>query len=242
MTFACLAATLAAERYEAPVPTVIDEGVIRSVSENQEPLGDAGRLFIPDLGIDVALYRVEFINLGPTPEPPLVEEKPEPGKTPSPAPASPSPASPAAVEQLPLIRETEKEDDDEAAEPEITPEPEEEWVDDGKAQILCDDWDSAVWLDGMWGLPNIIADHAYQGFEGIKLAQVGTVCYIKSEDGISLYTCLDCFTGHNNGRYLMYDSGDRLCFNFDDAICMYTCNECWENVTITLWKKIEVWI
>ena len=331
MCFLTFFSPVRGESYWAPVSAVIDESFLESVRYSPEPLGDGGRLYIPEVGIDVGLYRVRFINLDPIenvmeePEPvpevmelpsidrkeidytvqqEVIHEEPEsewasentgeeetlpaiqavqdshPGvKKAEPMPseereakAEPTPSEERETKAEPMSseeretkaepmpseereEETEPVSSEEEAEPvssavlEVEEEPapadqteEDFWIDLGLAQVICDEWDSAVWLFGMRGCGNIIADHASQGFDGIKAAHQGTMAYLKTVEGIQLYVCVDILQGHNTGTYLTDNEWNRLMYNGEGSLVMYTCNENWENITIALWQRVEAWV
>ena len=282
------------EYYASPVEVVLDEATLDAVRFNGEALGDGGRLFIPEVGIDAALYRVRFINLDPVLETPVQSEEqdeiPEVMELPyikeiteyqtEPSPAEVvEPFSEATTEQIheradhvpdqavsPLPEDSDRADPEaapiitEAARPEREDLPlvtevsepipqetveettEEFWIDFGLAQIICDEWDSAVWLVGMRGCPNIIADHASQGFDGIKRAHEGTLAYLKTSEGTQIYVCVNVIQGHNTGTFLTDYNGNRLYYDHDGGLVMYTCNENWQNITIALWQRIDAWV
>ena len=285
--------------------------MLQAVQDNNEPLGDGGRLFIPEIGIDVALYQVRFINLknglagiGETAvrQLPMVEEyfpfveeelpqEPDDPAVPEIPEINPEDASEAGkgaediqeeVRQDQTVsedadldetlsrkkkdnnggdsqKEAQAQEDMEPAtvfleeETEGTTEniqesfeeessEEETFVEDGTAQAICDAWDSAVLLLGMQGLENVIGDHAYQGFDAIQSAQPGMMAYIKTWEGIKPYTCVERFHGHNAGNYLTDEYWNRLEADWEDALCMYTCEDNWQNITVTLWQKVDVWV
>ena len=113
-------------------------------------------------------------------------------------------------------------------------------VEDDPAQAIVDAEDSAV-ATRRKEYPDstlVIADHTDQGFAVLYDAKPGeTAAYIfKTEDEAEEYVCEDKFQGHNNLQYLTDEDGNDLSFAPTDLV-MYTCNESWENVTITYWKR-----
>jgi uncharacterized protein YgiM (DUF1202 family) len=79
-----------------------------------------------------------------------------------------------------------------------------------------------------------ICDHVNQGFSAIKGVQVGDECYIEYADGSRLeLVCIGTDQGHN----LLTDLVDHDYKSVYGAypIIMYTCNECWQNVTLVFW-------
>lgn len=134
-------------------------------------LGDEGRLFIPDVGVDVALYRTTISNGG------------------------------------------------------------------YHAQYIVDCSDSAAIFTQ--GGQDVIADHSHQGFDAMKGSVVGTMAYIKTNNGVQPYICIENTQGHNVGPIVTEDG--RYAYEFNDGgIMMYTCNESWHNVTITVWRPYNI--
>lgn len=98
------------------------------------------------------------------------------------------------------------------------------------AQSVCDAADSAChwYANGT----KIIADHVNQGFYKIKSMRPGTKCYFDDGTNITEYTVQYLMQGHNTG----YDITD-LSYNSlfgKVGFMLYTCNECWQNVTIVV--------
>lgn len=85
----------------------------------------------------------------------------------------------------------------------------------------------------------VIADHNNQGFQNIKKVSVGDRAVVSQETGIcDIYVCTRvCREGHNLGADLIDEYGAQVEFNTDGELIMYTCNDCWQNVTITFWQK-----
>ena len=83
----------------------------------------------------------------------------------------------------------------------------------------------------------MIADHAGQGFDKMKQAEVGTMAFIKTKTGFQKLVCTEKERADNVGYALFTDSGKRIGFVNLDGITMYTCNDfTGVNVTITYWK------
>lgn len=78
----------------------------------------------------------------------------------------------------------------------------------------------------------VIADHKHQGFDKIKNVTVGSTV---AEFNGRTYLCVDKFNGKNQVSSIV--SYDGVCIrDMDGDLFMYTCNENWMNVTITVWK------
>lgn len=109
-------------------------------------------------------------------------------------------------------------------------------LNEGNAQEVVDTQDSAAIFN--FGNVLVIADHKNQEFGELKNRQVGDTTYIKYENSIiDSYTCSEKVNGQNTGYELIMDDGRKVSELTDCDIVMYTCNENWQNVTITLWKK-----
>ena len=114
---------------------------------------------------------------------------------------------------------------------------------DGNSQTIVDNKDSAAYLND-FDIP-IIADHKHQGFSKMKQSIPNeTLAYINTGDKIETYLCAKKCIGKNTG-FLLIDDENRCISVYDEAykdfgeyIVMYTCNENWQNITITFWKKI----
>ena len=112
-------------------------------------------------------------------------------------------------------------------------------VDDDEAQQIVDAEDSAV-ATRRKEYPDstlVIADHTNQGFRVLyDVTPDETKAFLYRPDGtVTVYLCTKKFNGHNNLSYLTDEDGNDLSFAPVDLV-MYTCNETWENVTITYWK------
>ncbi len=84
----------------------------------------------------------------------------------------------------------------------------------------------------------IVADHTNQGFNRMKKSVPGvTKAYINRGDFTETYICTANFKGHNTGSDIT-DLNYNSYLNNGSELLMYTCNENWQNITITLWKKI----
>lgn len=80
---------------------------------------------------------------------------------------------------------------------------------------------------------DIVCGHRHLGFNAMKSAEVGqTHAYI---DGVE-YVCTAKFIGHNTSTDLTDNDGNVI--SWTDGIVMYTCNENWQNVTISYWTKV----
>ena len=111
-------------------------------------------------------------------------------------------------------------------------------------QATCDAWNSAVYCPGSsdasvsFGVADYIADHTNQGFNAIKSAEVGyTKAYIVHPDGsVSTYVCTARFNGHNTGELITDWDYNDLFWDNEGGVTMYTCNENWQNITVTYWR------
>ena len=85
-----------------------------------------------------------------------------------------------------------------------------------------------------------IVDHATQGFDYMKLADVGTVGFIKMRTGLYKIVCIGKETGKNIGYAITTNGGKELRFHNPNGVTMYTCNdETGVSITITYWKFEE---
>lgn len=79
----------------------------------------------------------------------------------------------------------------------------------------------------------VIAAHTNRGFNAIKQAVPGkTAAYV---NGVA-YICAGKFNGYNRRAYLTDAAGNKL--ENIPGLVMYTCNDCWQNVTVTVWKEV----
>jgi hypothetical protein len=102
------------------------------------------------------------------------------------------------------------------------------------AQYYVDASDSAAFFS--YGNQNVIADHKHQGFSAMKGAKIGSYAYLDYGTYQKAYICVANFKGHNTGYSLTDLEGNDIAYMNKDGIAMYTCNETWQNVTITLWQ------
>lgn len=107
-------------------------------------------------------------------------------------------------------------------------------------QSVVDAWDSAAvfpYRDKV----TVIADHNYQGFDGTRNVVVGNAAFISRQGGsFDTYVCTRiCYDGHNLGAELVDEYGEQVENNTDGELIMYTCNDCWQNITITYWQRTD---
>ncbi len=107
------------------------------------------------------------------------------------------------------------------------------------SQDIVDNADSAAYLYdeyGYYGM-DIIADHKHQGFSAIKKTiPYETYAYIDYGTYVQKYICTANFAGHNTGEALTDENYVTISSTNSNTICMYTCNDSWKNVTITIWQ------
>lgn len=102
-----------------------------------------------------------------------------------------------------------------------------------KPQTITDRKDSAAMLE--LDSQVFIADHKHQGFSKIKKVTAGkTIATL----GSKTYKCIQKFNGRNKEYYLADNNGTNI-KKYGADIAMYTCNQDWRHVTITLWNEIE---
>ena len=106
----------------------------------------------------------------------------------------------------------------------------------GNAQGVTDARDSAAYITD-FSAAAMIADHNNQGFNAMKGAIPGqTKAYIQTKSGTLTYVCTSNFQGHNTGTDLTDSSGRSVRGDNAGGLLMYTCNENWQNITITYWQ------
>ena len=86
-----------------------------------------------------------------------------------------------------------------------------------------------------------IADHKHQdNFSAIKNAVPGQSTFqIIGPEGTWTYICTDILMGHNTGSTLTDEAGNDMLDGNHGELIMYTCNDNWRNVTLTVWKRIS---
>lgn len=82
----------------------------------------------------------------------------------------------------------------------------------------------------------VIADHNYQGFENIKSAIVNKTTLTFDN---KTYVCVAKFNGHNTGKDIVDNSYKPINDSYPGDILLYTCNNNWRNITITLWDVVN---
>ena len=110
----------------------------------------------------------------------------------------------------------------------------------------CHVWDAQSYCDA----PNMaacfpdeethyVADHQNQGFSVIKYCYVGIKCRIIRGDAVKNYTCVEFDAGgQNTGPSIVLSDGRDAGYQGYDLV-MYTCNDCWQNITIVAWESNE---
>lgn len=101
-------------------------------------------------------------------------------------------------------------------------------------QAYVDASDSAALFS--YGYQDVIADHRHQGFSAMKGSAIGSYAYLDYGSYKQTYVCVANFKGHNTGSSLTDLEGNDIAYMNEGGLAMYTCNENWQNVTITLWK------
>ena len=110
---------------------------------------------------------------------------------------------------------------------------------DTNVQTIVDNNDSAS-LQNDLGSCGVIADHKHQGFSAIKKAIPNeTYSYLDFGTYKEKYICIKKCIGKNNETSITDDEGVWIAYHPNADIAMYTCNENWQNVTITYWEKVE---
>ena len=102
-------------------------------------------------------------------------------------------------------------------------------------QTLVDASDSAALFS--YGGMTIVADHRHQGFSAMKNSSIGTKAYMNYGDHTEEYVCIANFKGHNTGHALTDNNDTDISELYPGYLAMYTCNENWQNITITIWQK-----
>ena len=98
-----------------------------------------------------------------------------------------------------------------------------------ESQNIIDSGTVAIfWYDKL----HYIAAHKHLGLESMKQSIPNkTYAYIDGKK----YICEANFVGYNNETELIDNNGNKVTY---DGFIMYTCNDSWQNVTITFWKEI----
>ncbi len=107
-------------------------------------------------------------------------------------------------------------------------------------QSIVDRWDSAAIFPYRERI-TVIADHNNQGFSAIRNTSIGDCAVISQNNGsYACYLCTRiCCNGHNLGTEIVDENGDRVEYNTDGELVMYTCNDCWQNITIVFWQRTD---
>ena len=108
------------------------------------------------------------------------------------------------------------------------------------AQSIVNAADSAAFIDQIHVTGAIIADHNNQGFEAMKNSKPNeTYAYIDFGSYTQTYICTAIGLGHNYDNDLVDWNGVSLNYDYiSGGLAMYTCNENWQNVTISYWQPI----
>lgn len=112
-----------------------------------------------------------------------------------------------------------------------------------EAQKYVDNLDSGSMFQ--YGNVDLIADHAYQGFDIIKKQNVGNYIYIKRKDSkgnitLNKYIVNLKTTGYNTKYQIITKDGFDVAKDNENDIAVYTCNTSdGKNITILLLKQIN---
>lgn len=104
-------------------------------------------------------------------------------------------------------------------------------------QSVCDAEDSACY----WPYEgnNYIADHHDQGFEVIKQCKVGTESFIYNGENIQRFVCVETLRGHNTTWCITRENWQCLSDDYQEHLITYTCDGCWQNIAICIWKEVS---
>ena len=105
------------------------------------------------------------------------------------------------------------------------------------SQATVDAYDSASYYRGYGH--TVVGDHNNQGFNAIKLCEVGTMAYLETPTGRIIYTCVGKITGHNTGVILADDNYNSIDSIFPGTLVCYTCNDNWRNVTLVFFSPVD---
>ena len=109
------------------------------------------------------------------------------------------------------------------------------WSTSNNLQTLVDNSDSAAFFP-LHNDVRVIADHRHQGFSAMKNSSIGDKAYLEYADRTETYTCIANFKGHNTSSELTDNDGNNVADMYPGKLIMYTCNENWQNITITVWE------
>ena len=75
----------------------------------------------------------------------------------------------------------------------------------------------------------------------MKGVEVGDYAVISQIDGsYVLYLCTRiCYDGHNLGTEIVDEYREQVEYNTDSELIMYTCNDCWQNITISYLQRTD---
>lgn len=108
-----------------------------------------------------------------------------------------------------------------------------------KTQRIVDNYDSAAYLDKLFGPGLVIGDHRHQSFRRIGKLRPGHQAYIEYADGSRQY--FECVSIDRHGKNLvnnMVDSNGVGAWDFD-GMTLYACND-WDGVNITLVRFVRI--
>jgi len=92
-------------------------------------------------------------------------------------------------------------------------------------QKVVDAENSAVYCESFNGGCGYIADHAFQGFDKIKNAKIGCYAYIRTENEIKIYQCVEIAYGRNEIYDIATYGEQYLTKIYWADFCCYTCND-----------------
>lgn len=113
--------------------------------------------------------------------------------------------------------------------------------DDGAtSQSIVNAADSAAYIDQVNIDGALIADHNNQGFDAMKNSKpYETYAYIDFGSYTQTYVCTAIGLGHNYDNDMVDWNGVSLNYGFiSGGLAMYTCNENWQNITISYWQPV----
>ena len=108
------------------------------------------------------------------------------------------------------------------------------------AQSIVNAVDSAAYINQVNVDGVLIADHNNQGFDAMKKSKpYETYAYIDFGSYTQTYVCTAIGLGHNYDNDMVDWNGVSLNYDYiSGGLAMYTCNENWQNITISYWQPV----
>lgn len=85
---------------------------------------------------------------------------------------------------------------------------------------------------------DIISDHNYQGFANLHNAKPGMHLYYNGHKYVCEIATIGNNTRDSKGYPALFVNGESWCQGYRQGLTLYTCRDCYTNISISRWKRL----